>query len=215
LIKRFRFQQALSTNRAVQKHASVVATMAPSAKSLPIHQKILNVTATLSTKRGIKHVCRKQVAAKCGLTTQTKGFTNSLSMLKNQKKFLTFDKDTITINEDGISHADVGPDIGSNQDLLEEAKNQVKGNKAKKILVYLFDGQIKTRADVAKHIGSDPTSKGYTNILGSIKKWNYIEYVKLDGEPALRMTDGLFACDGRPDGPSPSSEDNETQSDED
>jgi hypothetical protein len=172
--------------------------MAPSEKSLPIHQRILNVTASLSKRKCIKHACRKQVAGLCGLASQTKGFTNSLSMLKNQKQFLTFDKDTITINANGIIHADVGPELGSNNDLLEEAKTKVKGNKAKKLLDYLFDGQTKTRVDVADHIDSPHSSKGFTNLVSSIKKLEYIEYVILDGEPALRMTDELFACDGRP-----------------
>lgn len=89
--------------------------------------------------------------------------------------------------------------MGSNKDLLEEAKSQVSGNKAKKLLDYLSDGQTKTRADVAAHIDSPVTSKGFTNMLGSIKKENYIEYVQLNGKPALRMTDELFACEGRPD----------------
>lgn len=135
----------------------------------------------------------------CGLTKETKAFTNSLGILKNKKMYLVYDKDTITINEEGLRHGDGGAELGSNQDLLVAAQGNVKGNKSKELLAYLFDGRTKTRADVAAHIGSDPTSKGFTNLLGPLRKLNYVEYVQEGGKPALRMTDDIFTFEGRPD----------------
>jgi hypothetical protein len=167
-------------------------------KQLPTAQKILNASAALS-KRGIKHACRKRVAAMCGLTKENKAFINSLAKLKNEKKFLVYDRETITINDDGIDNADGGADLGTNRDLLEAAKNNLNGPRAKQLLEYLFDGETKTRADVARHLKTEHTSKGFQNLLGPIRKLNYIEYVDKDGEKCLRMTDDLFLLGGRPD----------------
>ena len=174
----------------------LLITMSPANKR-STHQKILNATASYAA-RGIAKAPRKKVAALCGFSAETKSYVNSLGLLKNKKKYIVFDKETITITELGLVHAEPIAQAKSNQELLDTAKEKVKG-KGKLVLDVLFDGKTHSRVAVGEAIDADPTKKSFMNIFGPLKKLEFIEYVKDEaGEPGFRMTDCLFEIEGRP-----------------
>ncbi|CAB9525348.1 expressed unknown protein [Seminavis robusta] len=177
------------------------------AKKLTTEQKIINAAATLSRRGKTKHVCRKKVAAMCGFNKETKSYGNCLGNLKNKKKFIAYDKETIELLPAGEENAEPEAELGSNAEVLEACKAKVTGGKPKQVLDILSDGRTYSRAKIGEMIGSDHTKKSFINILSPLKKPGYIEYVKDENdEPALRMHDDMFPFGGRP-GSSSSDED--------
>ena len=171
--------------------------MSPAGKT-SINQKILNATASFAGS-SIKKVPRKKVAAACGFPTETKGYVNALGQLKNKKKFIVYDKETIYITDLGLQHAEPIAQAESNQDLLNNAKEQVKSKQSKRILDVLFDGCTHSRAAVGTAIDVDHTKKSFMNLVGPLKRLEFIEYVTDEhGEAAFHMTDNLFEVEGRP-----------------
>jgi hypothetical protein len=171
--------------------------MAPT-KKLSTEQKIINAAASLARRDG-GAVCRKKVAALCGYSKETKAYGNCLGNLKNKKKYIEYDKDTITLTDLGEENAEPEEELGSNREVLEKAKEKVKGAQGKKILDALSDGRILSRDKIGEIIGSDHTKKSFINILSPLKKLDFIEYIKDEnGDAALRMTDEMFPFGGRP-----------------
>ena len=171
--------------------------MAPTKPS--ISQKILNSTASLS-KGTTKHVCRKKVAAMCGFAKKETGsYTNQIGILKNKKKYIVVDKDSIYLTEEGLKHAEQEAPVADNCEALEKAMGKIKMGKGKLVFKLLSDGKTYTRQEIGAEIGNDHTKPSFTNILGPLKSLGYIEYVEKDGEKACRMMDDMFPF-GRPNG---------------
>jgi hypothetical protein len=171
--------------------------MAPCKGKQTMHQKILNATASLAA-RGIKKAPRRQVAAMCGFPKETKSYDNSLRLLRKTKGYIVVDKETITLTELGLEHAEPTEPTESNSDILAQAKDKIKSKKSKQILDILADGRTHTRKEVGSIIDADPTKKSFVNLLSPLKTLNYIDYLQDDGgEQALRMEDSMFPF-GRP-----------------
>ena len=171
-------------------------TMAPTKNNkVSISQAILNATASL----GGKNVCRLKVAKRCGHPKQEKVYTNALRLLKTKKGYLDYDKETITLNDEGIKNAVAEAPIGSNDQALERAKSKVAGNKAKMILDIVMDGKVHSKVEIAEKINHDVTKKSFGNLLGKVKSEGFIATAKTeDGKDGIVGTDELFPF-GRPD----------------
>ena len=161
-----------------------------------MHQKILNAAASYMNCHKKESAPRPKVAALCGVPKETKSYANSITVLK-KKGFAIVDKETITVTEFGMKHADAVEPTESNKDSLEMAKKQLKLNKCKQILDLLSDGKTYTRVEIGAEIGADPTTKSFLNLLSPLKTPGYIDYVKKDGEKAIVMQDWMFPA-GRP-----------------
>ena len=132
--------------------------MAPSLKLSPSHQKIVNVVAALSDGLRGEALLRKKVMCMTGYAPKNTGFVVALSTLKNKKKCLVYDSDTITLLDLGWELAEPVEDLqaSSNQEHMDKFRSQLKGNKAKMIFDFLAkDGQKHTRYKVAQAVGYD------------------------------------------------------------
>lgn len=168
--------------------------MAP-ANKLTFKQKIINATASLAAKGGVKKVSRKKVFATCGIYKQTNSHGNTLRHLQNKDGYIKYDKETIELTEKGDKHADPEAPIGSNRDALEEAKEKFKLQKEQAILDIVSDGRVHTRKEIGEKIGREHTKKSFGNLLGPLKKAGYIDYVKENGEAAVCGTKELIPFD--------------------
>lgn len=170
------------------------------APKVPISQKILNATASLS-KGTTKYVSRKKVAALCGFPKQeSRSYLNQISILKKKKNFIVLDgKDFIGLTEEGLQNAEQVAPVTSNRESLDAAKAKIESAKGKRIFEIAEDGQTHTYAEIGRLIQSDHTKRSFLNLLGPLKnKHTCIEYVTTEtGEKAIRMVDDMFPF-GRP-----------------
>lgn len=175
--------------------------MAPAATKIPVHQKILNAVAALSKRGniGVRVPRKKKIATICDLTKETdESYGNSPTLLKNKKKYIIVEKDTIEVTELVSANAEEVEQNGNNAQSLEQAKAKIESSKSKRIMDILSDGRIHTCAEIGAIIDADPTKKTFVNLLSPLKELEYVEYVKNEkGEAALRMTDWMFPF-GRP-----------------
>lgn len=155
-------------------------------------QKILNNAAALHNK-GFKKVCRKRVEKMCGVTNKNKrSHDNALGLLRKNEKYLTFDKETIELNEEGMKNADPEALPGNNDSALAAAKKKCPGTTAHAILDIVMDGKDHTADQIYKDLGLEMGDRSYSNVLGKIKREGFIEYCKVDGKKGIRATDDLI-----------------------
>ena len=142
---------------------------------------------------------RHRIAKSLGHPKETHLYKKALGQLTHRDTYLVVGNQTLTITALGLANAEAEQPIGSNQELLGKAKEQVDG-KSKLILDELFDGKTKSRVKIGQAIGADAAEKSFGTLVSPLKKCKFIECVDgEDGEPSLRMTDALFAIDGRPE----------------
>jgi hypothetical protein len=178
--------------------------MTPSTTRLsPSQQKIINAVAFLC-KNGETtgwSAPRGRVKQLSGYSPKNTGFVVALSGLKNKKKCITYDSETITLTEYGVKLAEFDATMqeSSNDEYLAKIRGTLKGKKAKLIFDVLKDGKVHTRNEVALEIGYDTHKcSGFTVAISQLSSNKYMEYcTSNNGEPALRLTDLVFPC-GRP-----------------
>lgn len=189
-----------ATSQVPQKKTAAVKHIASSSSGsgkLPVWQRILNAIAVLES-RGQKTPNRHQVAGMCGYPKENgKGYTNALSMLKNQKKYVIVHKETLKFTDEGRRHAHTVSELPSagciNKEQWERAKAQIKPSKGKQMIDILSDGKAHSRQEIADKFNIDVGSKGFTNLLSSLKKDTFIEYCEDEqGNKAVRMQEWLF-----------------------
>lgn len=162
---------------------------------LPVWQRILNNLAVMEA-RGQTNPKRHDIAAMCGYPKENgKGYTNALGMLKNQKKYVVVEKQTLAFTDLGREHAHPVATATSNEEQWEIAKDQIKSAKGKMIIDILSDGRAHSKQDIADALGVDVTSKGFTNLVSSLKGGDFIEYcddAHGNKNKAIRMSKWLF-----------------------
>lgn len=123
-----------------------------------------------------------------------KSFANTIASLKIKENLVMYDKDSIWLTDEGKDY--VGEEAfaapQSNDDMHNRVRETLKGGKAKKIFDFMLDGKWHSRAEIADHLGDDPTKKGFQNAIGSLSK-----HVEKKGK-SCRLLDYLFPA-GRPE----------------
>jgi len=172
----------------------IIIIMAPSNNGkLSMKQKILNATASLKA-RGIDKAPRSHVSKLCGVSKETKSYSNCLGQLKKEDGGLIIvEKDYLIITDKGMEMAVPEAPLGNNTEALGKAKEQFKSSKQKKILDILSDGKAHTYKDIATLIDTDHTKKSFGNLLGPLRTAGYAATAKTEnGEKSLEGTEQLF-----------------------
>lgn len=177
--------------------------MAPTKTKLsPSQQKIVNAVAFLSKSGGTHWSApRSRVMRLSGYSPKNTGFVVALSGLKNKKKCLTYDAETVTLTEYGrkLAEPDASLQVPSNDENMAKLRSALKGNKAKMVFDVLRDGKMHTRSEVALEIGyATHKCSGFAVAISQLASNDYMEYCTTEtGEPALLLTDLVFPF-GRP-----------------
>ena len=173
------------------KHRTMAAAGEP-----PLKQTILNAVATLAGRTNCATVQRWKVLELLGIDRETRAYGDALGVLKNRDGYIEVQPYTIKITPTGKANAAAEEPLGSNLELLEEAKKNVSLD-GKAILNLLADGRTSYLIEVGDAIGSDRACFG--DILTPLVKLGYVEYViGIHGAMTLRMTDRMFIINGRP-----------------
>lgn len=175
--------------------------MAPSLKLSPVHQKIVNLVAALSSQDSNNKAPRKQVMTMSGYPPKNTGFKIALSTLKTKKQCLTYDSETIVLTNLGRSVAEpVEVVLPSNEDNMAKLRDSLKGNKAKMIFDALIDGRVHSREAIAIAVGYDEANcSGFRVAISQLASKDLMKYCEdNNGEPGLQLTDLVFPF-GRPD----------------
>jgi len=164
------------------------------AKISPSQQRALNAIAALMAQKGVESVPRSQVMALVGCKTK-----NSISILfsglKKHHECISYpDKETVTLTDVGRSLADANDDSleTDNGALLEKARSDIKGHKARQLFDILADGGKHSRQECATQLGYDDP-KQMASMMSIMKKDGALCYCTTDdGEPGLMAPDHLF-----------------------
>ena len=178
------------------KHRTMAAAGEP-----PLRQTILNAVATLAGRTNCDTVQRWKVLELLGFDGENKAYTIALGRLKNRYGYIEVEPHTIKITPTGKANAAAEEPLGSNLELLDEAKKNVNLD-GKAILNLLSDGRTSNFIEVGDAIGCDAIGSDrvcFGDILTPLVKLGYVEYViGIHGAMTLRMTDRMFIINGRP-----------------
>ena len=175
-----------STHKAVKKSSPT--------KISPSQQRALNAIAALMARKDEESVPRSEVMAVVGCKNKN-SINILLSGLKKHHECISYpDKDTVTLTDVGRALADANDDSleTDNGALLEKAKSEIKGKKARQLFEILSDGGKRSRKDCATQLGYDDPKK-MASMMSTMKKDGALCYCTTDdGEPGLMLPDQLF-----------------------
>jgi uncharacterized protein len=161
-------------------------------------QNILDVLASFEAI-GFDRIARASLAAMCGVSSLSSGYTNNLSGLRSHKAddidcpLIAYpDGGYVSLTDEGRKFAKVTINISCLNDLHEAWYRMISKPRAAILrhLIKIYPDDI-ARDELAEAVGVSATSSGYTNNLSGLRVIGAIEYPPKKGG-YVKATDLLF-----------------------
>lgn len=176
-----------------KKKAGGSATTSNNKNTKKSAQQIILELVAESYSLGNDSLPRAKLTMGTGLATKT--VANNLAKMKTKGLIECPDSKLVRLTPEGIEEA--GPLIAAapktNAEYQERLKATLKGKQVQ-LFDLLADGKTHSRVDVAKCLGYDGITKGFVNLLGSLRGKKMLDY---PDKESVQLADLCFHF-GRP-----------------
>lgn len=139
-------------------------------------QKIIDAIAWMETV-GIRNPQRSVIAALAGYSMRSSTFTNPLGNLRSMGLLVYPDSNTAALTDEGRKKANQQPSMATTRELHQAVMNNLNGPQ-QRILQVLIDAYPAAvdREELAQKAGYSVTSSTFTNPLGNLRSFGFIDY---------------------------------------